>query len=583
MPDLFAPLTVARRPPGVERVAQSMVRWLVDAGVDTFFGIPGGPIISAFHRVLLHPGARLIEPRHETGAAFEAMGYHRATGRTPGLLVTAGPGITNAVTGICAALAERVPMIILCGDVASDGRRLTQDLSAQGRGGIADLLGPITRAVRRVDRPEAALSELRVALRAALDPRRPGPAVVILPVDRADVTAPAPRAEAIISASPIVRPPEDALVDEVLVRLKAAERPLLVLGGGCRGHEIELRALVEALGVPFVTTPQAKGLVSEEHPLSLRTCGMSASHWARRYCAAKTDVALVMGADLDDASTAGTPVVSPDGAVLHVDTDPSVFARNFPTALAIDHPLESFARALCARSPGQGLPRDGIALLGDAKERSAFDHPKFRTDASRPIAPHRAIADLEAAARPSDRFVSDIGEHMLFALHYSTATDPDRFTIHLGLGSMGSGIGSAIGLALGDPSRRVICVCGDGGMQMTGHELLVALEHQLPVIFAVFNDARYNMVYHGYRLTHDRVEPWSTPMIDFVGWARSLGAKGHLIQDPGQITAALLDDLSASGPAVLDIRQARDTRIAGDGRIEALRQMSFGTESENVR
>jgi acetolactate synthase-1/2/3 large subunit len=190
------------------------------------------------------------------------------------------------------------------------------------------------------------------------------------------------------------------------------------------------------------------------------------------------------------------------------------------------------------------------------------------------------IADLQAAAGPDTTFVSDIGEHMLFALHYLTIEERQRFVIHLGLGSMASGIASSIGQALADPSRRVICICGDGGMQMAGTELLVAVKHRLPVVFAVFNDARYNMVFHGYRMTFGREEPWDAPPVDFVQFARSLGARGACIRTPGEISRELLDELTAGGsPCVLDIRHDASIRIRGDGRIEALRQMSMTAKS----
>ena len=569
--------TTGRHHREASTVAHSMIELLVSSGIDTFFGIPGGPIISVFHRILLHRGARLIEPRHENGAAFEAMGFHRATGRVPALVVTAGPGITNAVTGVAAAHAERVPMVVICGDVASDGRCLLQDLDADRRGGIERIFGGITRAVQRITRPASAISELRAAIKTATDPRRPGPVVVVVPVDLADAMAKTTSLRPVDRSSHGDDAPDASLVDDVLERLGSARLPLIVLGAGCRGYEAEVTALVDALGIPFMTTPQAKGIVSELHPASLRTGGMSASFWARHYTARGPDIALVLGTDLDDVSTGGTPVVGPRGVVVHVDVDPRVFARNFPTELGIEHALGAFCRALAAgASEHRAFPVVTANLLADTKQRSPFDAPLFASDNARRIMPHRAIADLERAAAPSDRFVSDIGEHMLFALHYLTAERADRFTIHLGLGSMGSGIGSAVGLALGDPSRRVICICGDGGMQMSSAEILVAQAHRLPVVYAIFNDARYNMVFHGYRLICGGEAPWSTEYVDFVKWASAFGVPGRIIESPGEITGALLDELTESGPAILDIRQDRDVRIHGDGRIDAIRQMSFG-------
>ncbi|MCD9145727.1 thiamine pyrophosphate-dependent enzyme [Streptomyces albireticuli] len=212
---------------------------------------------------------------------------------------------------------------------------------------------------------------------------------------------------------------------------------------------------------------------------------------------------------------------------------------------------------------------------------SPFDFPGYAADTTFPIAPHRALHDLQTAVGPRARFVTDIGEHMLFALHYLTTREAQGFGIHLGLGSMGSGIGSAVGRALADPSRTVVCICGDGGMQMSGAEILVAVKHKLPVLFAVFNDSRYNMVYHGYRQQFGRTAAWSTPTINFVAWAQGHGVPARRVNRPGEITPALVEQLMRRpGPALLDIRHNANVRIKGAGRVEALQQMSGRGGSE---
>jgi len=161
-----------------------------------------------------------------------------------------------------------------------------------------------------------------------------------------------------------------------------------------------------------------------------------------------------------------------------------------------------------------------------------------------------------------------------------TARGPENFVIHLGLGSMTSGICSAIGLAIGSPDRRIVCICGDGGMQMAGSELLVAAKLKLPIIYAIFNDARYNMVYHGYKQQFEHEALWDTPWIDFVAWGRSFGLPGARIERPGQLTADLLKELSQERlPVILDIRHDPNVRIRGAGRIEALQQMSMAPPS----
>ncbi len=559
-------------------VARAMVEMLRGMGIDTYFGVPGGSIIAVFDAVLSTPGATLIEPRHETYAAFEAMGAYRASGKTAAVLVTTGPGATNVITGIAAAHFERVPMIVISGDTAWErtGQRLTQSLGPEGID-FEEMVQSITRTTVRISRAEGALSQVRAAVRAARNRANPGPVLIVASIDQLDDAISLREPNSVRGpASDPERPPE-VLVRHVADLLERAERPLIVLGAGCRPMPEAARELVDAVGVPFMTTPQAKGIISEEHGLSLRNGGMSASQWARAYTQAGPDVTLALATDLDDSSTAGTPPVRRGGTLIHVDTDQRVFGRNIPTQVAVAHDAGAFAHALAAEMRGRSPAsvRRGAALAEEARRRSPFERADFMHDTSIPIAPHRVVADLQRAAGPYATFVTDIGEHMLFALHYLTVRGPDQFVIHLGLGSMASGIASSVGLALADRSRPVVCICGDGGMQMAGMEILLAIKHRLPIVYAVFNDARYNMVYHGHRLTYGHAADWDTPQIDFVKWAEAAGARGRRIERPGEITEEMLWGPMRDGvPLVLDVRQDRDTRIEEDGRISALIQMS---------
>jgi acetolactate synthase-1/2/3 large subunit len=556
--------------------ARHLVEALVAAGVDTFFGIPGGPVSPIFDAVLNTRGARLVESRHETGAAFAAAGYHRASGRVPAVLVTAGPGATNAVTGIVSAHLERVPMLVISGDVAwaASGGRMLQDSGPEGIA-IEQMLAKTTRATVRVTHAKSAASQGLAALAAAIDPANPGPALLVVPIQLGAAIAPALRVEAGRVARTIA-PPHDAVVEacEILAR---AERPLLVLGAGCRSQADKIRRLVDLLDVPFVTTPRAKGIVSEEHPRSLRHGGLAASMWARKYTAAGVDGAVVLGTDLDDCSIGPTPYIAQTGRLVHVDLDATVLNRNLPTALGVVADAGAFAEAMVEVIVDRGLRNGRVSrVVRELRSTSPFDVAEFASDESPRVKPWRVLADLEHAAGREARFVTDIGEHMLFALHYLTAKGPDAFTIHLGLGSMGSGICGAVGLALGDRSRRVVCVCGDGGMQMAGAEALVAVRERLPIVFAVFNDARYNMVYHGYKYVFGREASWDAPQIDFAMWARSMGMNAVRVNHPGEITSVLLDRLTMDGgPCVMDIRVDRDVRLSGGGRNEALQHMSM--------
>jgi len=568
-----APLTSTLSPASA---ARRLVEALVARGVDTFFGIPGGPVCPVFEAIRLTAGARLVESRHESHAAFAAALFQRASGRIPAVVVTAGPGITNVVTGIASASLERIPMLVIAGDVAwaTTGGRMAQDSGPEGLSAEA-LLSTVTRAQIRAAHSRSVVSQALAALELACSAVLPGPALFVLPLDRAmgectEIELP-PRIARWSAA-----PPKQCVIDAVSL-LRKAQRPLIVLGAGCRGHEDAVRALIDACPIPFVTTPRAKGIVSERHPRSLRNGGMAASMWARRYTASPVDVCLVLGTDLDNTSMGPTPYVGPGGIAIHVDLDARVFGRNVPTAIGVNADLGLFASAVCEEIAGQGLTNARARLaLRDARSISPFDAPDASNDAAFPVRPHRLLADIEAAVGPGARFVTDIGEHMLFALHYLTAEATDAFHVQLNLGSMGSGIAGAIGLAMADPSRPVVCIAGDGGMQMAGMEALVAIRERLPVLFLVFNDGRYNMVHHGMRQIFGEAAAYDTPALDFEAWAHALGMPAARVDRAGEIDRAFVDDLMAGGgPALIDARIDANVRIRGGGRVEALQHMSM--------
>ena len=560
-----------------EAAARQLIHALVVRGVDTFFGIPGGPACALFEAIRLTPEARLIESRHETHAAFSAAMYQRATGRVPAVIVTAGPGATNTVTGITSAYLDRVPMLLIVGDVAwaSTGRRMAQDSGPEGIH-VEAIFAPITRTQIRATSAANVLSQALAALDVACDSQHPGPALFVLPLDYSMTAVPALRVA--MQKKPVVA---DAPQDAVLSAAKwlaEAKRPLIVFGAGCRGHEASISALADAFNIPFVTTPAAKGMVSEEHPRSLRNGGLAASWWARRYTAEPVDSCLVLGSDLDDSSIGPTPYIGRGGKLVHVDFDARVFGRNFPAALGVRACVGAFADALTKRVVAQQLVNPYTnELVEMIRSESPFDVNAFEHDDATPIRPHRLLADVRNAVPANARFITDIGEHMLFAMHYLAAS-PNSFYVQLNLGSMGSGIAGAIGLALGDPSRLTICIAGDGGMHMAGMEALVAIRERLPILFVVFNDGRYNMVHHGMRQIFGEALDYDMPPVDFAAWAAAIGLPAMTVTRPGEITAAAIQRLLGHGvPALIDARIDRTVRIRGGGRVEALQQMSMST------
>lgn len=558
-----------------ESVAVRLVELFVARGVKTFFGIPGGPVAPLFEAIRLNSAAKLIEVRHESHAAFAATSFYRATGEVPAVLVTAGPGVTNALTGVASAHAEAAPMVVITGDVAwsTHGGRLLQNCGPEGID-IEQVFASVTRRQVRVTNARSALSQALTALEAACDPIEPGPALLVVPIDCATETV--QRIHFPESTTRTTIAPAFGTVRRTAELLAVAERPLLVLGGGCLRDPSAVRTLVDVLDVPFVTTPRAKGVVSEDHPRSLRNGGMAASLWARDYTSQGVDVALVLGTDLDDVSVGPTPYVREGGKLIHVDLNSRVFNRNLTTYLGVRADLSLFAQELYEMVLETGLNNPHARkLIKETKKKSAYDVSDFAFDGRDPIPPATALYDLQKAA-PDARFTTDIGEHMLSCLHYLRAKGPGDFHIQLGLGSMGSGIAGATGLALSDRDRPVICVCGDGGMQMSGMEILTAKKMGLPIVYAVFNDSRYNMVHHGMKQLFGQAENYDVPDVDFAAWARAMGVPSATVRRGGEISRNLIDSLLLQGgPALLDILIDKNIRVQGGGRVEALQRMSM--------
>jgi acetolactate synthase-1/2/3 large subunit len=551
-----------------DTVAKFLIEELYVRGVDTYFGIPGGPIGPLFDGIYRTPGTKLIESRHETAALFEAIGYYKATGKIPVVLVTAGPGITNALTGIASAKALRIPVLILCGDTAWEKRDhiLLQTGGPEGIN-IEHTFTPHTDRIIRCRDPRSVVQEIANLLGSRTNL---APSIAILPlgVNNAKIDPPV-LGNSVSVFGWIGDVPKDN-IDHIQDSISSARHPLAIVGYGAHGLGEEVTKLLDNLAIPFVTTPQAKGIVSENHPMALRHAGIGASQWAREYVTTTPDVVIALGTDLDDCAIGTTELIGPDTKLIHIDTNPRVFNRKYKTELPITCDIKKF----CQQWLTSDYQNPTTHSLSHIKQKSAFDVPNFDKDISYPIAPHRVLADLQASSPNDVRFVTDIGEHMIFCLHYLTISGDRKFSIDLGLGSMGSGICQAIGMCLGD-RQPTICVCGDGCFQMHGMEILTAIKYNLPIIFVIFNDARYNMVTHGFNYSFGiKVNPGQTNYIDFIKMAEALGIKGAKITEAGQINPQMMEILlNNNGPAILDVRINKEIRIKGAGRNEVLKHM----------
>ncbi|HEY6464292.1 MAG TPA: thiamine pyrophosphate-binding protein, partial [Polyangiaceae bacterium] len=396
---------------------------------------------------------------------------------------------------------------------------------------------------------------------------RPGPVFLSLPLDVGSARGRATRMTPPQPMGPAA--PDPLACEEVATRLRMAKRPLLVLGNGARGAARELRALAERLGCPVVTTPHAKGVFPESHPLHLGGIGLGGHPSALRYLTGSPDVVCIVGSRLNDYATNGwsLPLCGSE-ATFQIDREHWLLGRNYPVTLGIVGDAKLAAASMLDALPVGPATR---AMVGGI-ERVAHRH---RTTHPAGLDPALVFAGLEAAF-PDATWSVDQGEHCAYAIHYLTVDHPERFRTMVGFASMGSGIGAAIGMRQADRSRPVVAVCGDGCFAMHAGEILTCVEHGIDVVFAIVNDGRWNMVNHGFKKVFGRL-PTHLPahMADLAGVARAFGAVGVRIDAPEQLAPERLRAVVEPGrPTVLDIRVDPSLALSVESRSAALREFA---------
>jgi acetolactate synthase I/II/III large subunit len=538
-------------------VASSLILMLQECGISRVFGIPGGTISPVFD-ALLDTKIKFVSCQHETMAVYSARGYARATNRPGTVLVTSGPGILNAITGIAAAHATEAPIIVIAGDVAtsSAGRGALQD---GGPGGLdlVHMLAPITKFSMSLVRGSRAAPLVAEAITAAMAPPR-GPVFLNLPVDVARMqiaamtrhTAPTlPPGSAIESSRRI----QDAC-RRVAGMLVEARRPVLLAGIGARHAQAGplLLQLAETADCPVITDIEGKGIIPESHPLALGVIGVGARGSAAAYIKEGVDLIISVGSRFDDTTTNNYGIIREGVETLvQLDYDRRRLGRGYAAdyTFACEIPL-----AL------EGILRELPALGGAAAETRRELRLALRTSpppvraqlGAPPHDPRSAATTLIQQFDQTTVFTADIGNHMLFTAECLESENPERFHVDVGLGGMGSGLGTAIGLQLGYGSeRQVVCVIGDGGLLMVGNEIATCVEQKLPLVIAVFNDGHLGMVRHGYERIYGRSDPYTTPRVNIAEYARSLGAQGVYVDSEATLKRALREPRTV--PLVLDI------------------------------
>ena len=538
--------------------SEILVRCLQAEGVKYLWGYPGGAVLYIYDALYKQDTIEHVLVRHEQAAVHAADGYARATGEVGVALVTSGPGVTNAVTGIATAYMDSIPMVIITGQVptAAIGLDAFQECDTVG----------ITRPIVKHNFLVKDVRELALTLKKAFHlarTGRPGPVVVDIPKDVSLKTAPFhyPESVSMRSYNP-VRKGHAGQIRKAVQLLLSARRPYIYTGGGVILGEAtaELRTLADMLGFPCTNTLMGLGAIPASDPRFLGMLGMHGTYEANmtmQHC----DVLLAVGARFDDR-VIGNPkhFASVERKIIHIDIDPSSISKRVKVDIPIVGDVKDVLQELIAqvreataRPDAQAL-KDWWAQIDEWRGRQCLSY----RESSEVIKPQMVVQTLHRLTRGTDAYItSDVGQHQMWAAQYYGFDEPRRWINSGGLGTMGVGLPYAMGIKLAKPEADVFCITGEGSIQMCLQELSTCLQYNTPVKIISLNNRYLGMVRqwqqldYGGRYSHSYMDA----LPDFVKLAEAYGHIGLKIEQPADVEPALKEAIRLKDRTVfLDVR-----------------------------
>jgi acetolactate synthase-1/2/3 large subunit len=545
--------------------AEIVVRALIDNGVETLFGYPGGAVLpiydALFQDTAKSGGERLkhILVRHEQGATHAAEGYARSTGKPGVVLVTSGPGATNAVTGITDALMDSIPLVVMTGQVPTHliGSDAFQECDTVG----------ITRSCTKHNVLVRDVNDLARAIHECFHiatTGRPGPVLIDIPKDVQFATGPYYGPDEVRFAH-AYRPRikgDPSRIAEAVELIAKARRPLFYSGGGVvnsgpRASEL-LRELVHVTGAPITSTLMGLGAFAASDPQWLGMVGMHGAYEAN-HAMHDCDVMIAVGARFDDRVTARLDAFSPGSRKIHIDVDPSSINKVVKTEIGIvgdaGHVLEQMLQAWKAgrHKADKAALKPWWDQIEHWRSRNGFAYAPSKAT----IKPQYAIQRLYELTRGRDVYVTtEVGQHQMWAAQFFHFEEPNRWMTSGGLGTMGYGLPAAVGVQAAHPDALVIDIAGEASVQMTMQEMSTAVQFDLPVKIFILNNEWMGMVrqwqqlLHGERYSHS----YSDSLPDFVKMAEAFGCTGIRADTPDELDAKIMQMIDTKGPVIFDCR-----------------------------
>ena len=476
--------------------SQLIINSLIEEGVDKIFAYPGGYDKDIFDALYHEPDIELILPRHEQGLIHAAEGYARSTGKVGVCLVTSGPGATNLVTGIADANYDGIPLVCFTGQVSTAviGNDAFQEVDIVG---ITRTIAKFSMTIRKREDLGRIIKEAFYIARTG----KPGPVVIDLPSDIVGAMGSAeyPKTVDIRGYKPSTGV-HIGQIKKALKMLKAAKKPLFLIGGGVNISHAneEFEKLVDITQIPVITTIMGKGAIPTSHPLFIGNVGMHGSY-ASNKAVNECDVLFSIGTRFNDRVTGKISEFAPNAKIIHIDIDSASISRN----IVVNIPIVADAKAAIKELIPLAKELDTKEWIEQIK---AWDKERPVTAPSSVeggISPQAIFNNLNKAF-DDGIFVTDVGQHQMWTTQFLEMNKNKQLITSGGLGTMGFGLPAAIGAQIGNPDKRVVCIAGDGGVQMTIQELATAVQLELPITLVIINNGFLGMVRQMQQFFHDK-------------------------------------------------------------------------------